>query len=96
MIVRIMGEGQWQTPGRLVQRLNVLDDLVMGAVNTRDSDLLAELLEEMADTVKKAGAKLPSEPVVLSDLIVPDPRTPLDEVADWLQESRTDDGLIPG
>ena len=66
MIVRIMGEGQWQTPGRLVQRLNVLDDLVMGAVNTRDSDLLAELLEEMADTVKKAGTKLPSEPVVLS------------------------------
>ena len=50
----------------------------------------------MADTVKKAGTKLPSEPVVLSDLIVPDPRTPLDEVADWLQESRTDDGLIPG
>lgn len=96
MIVRIVGLGQWRIPDQLVKPLNVLDDLVMRAVDNRDDESLAELLSEMADLVKESGVALSDEPVVLSDLMIPNPTTSLDEVAEWLQESRKEDGLIPG
>ncbi|WIY81688.1 hypothetical protein [Propionimicrobium sp. PCR01-08-3] len=96
MIVRILGSGQWEVPAQVVPRLNVIDDLVMTAVHDRDADYLAELLQEMADLIKQTGTPVPSGPVVLSDQIIPSPSTPIGEVADWLQESRAEDGLIPG
>lgn len=96
MIVRIMGAGQWQVPDDVVRRLNVLDELVYTAVQSRDADDLAAVLTEMADLVKRVGTQMPASPIVLSDLIVPNRATSLKEIGEWLQESSADDGLIPG
>jgi len=50
----------------------------------------------MADLVVRHGVPLPPGKVRLSDLIVPQVGTSLREVDEWMQESRADDGLIPG
>ena len=96
MIVRVMGQGQWEVPDSLVIRLNVLDELVSDAVVSRDEEALASVLDEMADLVARHGVRVPPGKVGLSDLIVPNVGTSLREVDEWLQESREDDGLIPG
>lgn len=96
MIVRVMGQGQWDVPDSLVIRLNVLDELVSDAVVSRDEEALAEALDEMAGLVVRHGVPLPPGKVRLSDLIVPQVGTSLREVDEWMQESRADDGLIPG
>ena len=96
MIVRVMGQGQWDVPDSLVIRLNVLDELVPDAVVSRDEEALAEALDEMADLVVRHGVPLPPGKVRLSDLIVPQVGTSLREVDEWMPESRADDGLIPG
>ncbi|GAA2181857.1 hypothetical protein GCM10009785_18650 [Brooklawnia cerclae] len=96
MIVRIMGDGQWEVPDDALARLNVLDDLVTQAVEDRDEEALASILSEMGDLVRRLGTRAASGVLRLSDLIVPAADTPLHEVREWLQESRVDDGLIPG
>lgn len=96
MIVRIMGQGQYEVPEDAVRRLNVLDEMVRHAVEARDGDALAGYLAEMAELVVRVGRPLTGEKVVLSDFIVPHRSTSLDEISEWMQESRADDGLIPG
>lgn len=96
MIVRIVGQGQWEVPDDLVIRLNVLDELVSDAVVSRDPDALAESLGEMAGLVTRYGTQMPPGQVRLSDLIVPGPGTSMAEINEWLQESQSEDGLIPG
>ena len=96
MIVRIMGQGQWQVPDTELGRLNNLDDMVADAVDSRDPDALAATLSEMIALVRRRGTELTDGEVRLSDFIVPDARAPLREVAEWLSEARAEDGLIPG
>lgn len=96
MIVRIMGRGQWEVPEDAVRRLNVLDEMVRQAVLARDGDQLSALLGEMGDLVVRLGQPLAGDRIVLSDFIVPNPSSSLGEISEWLQESRADDGLIPG
>lgn len=96
MIVRIMGQGQWEVPDNLVIRLNVLDELISDAVEERDPESLAATLEEMADLVKRYGTQLEAGRRGLSDLIVPDAGASMREIDEWLQESRAEDGIIPG
>ena len=96
MIVRIMGQGQWEVPDNLVIRLNVLDEMVTDAVASRDAEELALALAEMADLVKRYGTSVPPGRARLSDLIVPDVQASMTEISEWLQESRAEDGLIPG
>lgn len=96
MIVRIMGGGQWHVPEETVGRLNVLDDLVADAVESRDNDPLADLLGEMAELVRRVGTPVQDDGIVLSDLIVPHRDSTIDDISEWMQEARADDGLFPG
>lgn len=91
-----MGQGQWQVPDNLVIRLNVLDELVTDAVASRDEEALALALGEMADLVMRFGTAVPPGEAGLSDLIVPNVQASMAEIREWLQESRAEDGLIPG
>lgn len=96
MIVRIMGAGQWEVPPDTARRLNVLDDMVADAVESRDGEVLADLLVEMGEFVRQVGTPLTGDEIVFSDLIVPAPTASIDEIAEWMQEARADDGLFPG
>lgn len=96
MIVRIMGGGQWDVPEQTMRRLNVLDDMVAAAVDSRDNDELTALLTEMAELVRSVGRPVDQDGIVFSDLIVPHPNSTVEEIAEWMQEARADDGLFPG
>jgi hypothetical protein len=94
MIVRILGEGQWNVADDGLDPLNVLDAEVEAAVEAGDEGRFATGLVALLDAVRSAGTPLPDESLVDSDLILPPSDATLDEVRALLTDS--DEGLIPG
>jgi hypothetical protein len=85
MIVRILGEGQYDVPDDAVEGLNVCDEAVVAAGFVA---ALAELLKG----VHAAGTPTPLDALVPSDLVLPGADASLEEVRELLG----DEGLIPG
>lgn len=96
MIVRIVGEGQWRVPDQELARMNVLDELLAEAVREGDAEELPSILDELDCHVRKVGIEVDDGQVHLSDVILPNPSTPFDEIADWIRDSVHEEGLIPG
>ncbi|NYD42339.1 PspA-associated protein PspAA [Nocardioides panaciterrulae] len=92
MIVRILGEGQFDVPQDAVTRLNELDAAVEAAVESGDAATFTSALAALLDGVRGAGAPHPAEALDESDSILPPADATLDEVRGLL----TDEGLIPG
>jgi hypothetical protein len=92
MIVRILGEGQWDVPEAELDRLNELDSAVEGAVESGDDDDFRSSLDALLTAVRGAGSPLPDDSLDDSDLILPPSDATLEEVRELL----ADDGLIPG
>jgi hypothetical protein len=92
MIVRILGEGQWEISAEQVDALNELDSAVEAAVDGGDREAFSQRLDALLHAVRTAGAPLPDESLEDSDLILPPSDATLEEVRDLLSE----DGLIPG
>src|SRR6266516_1251141 len=91
VIVRLMGEGQFQAPDELAGELNELDNKAVDAVTSGDEERLRELLEQMARAVRERGEALDPADLSSSDLIIPPPDLSLDEA----RELFSDEGLIP-
>ena len=94
MIVRILGEGQWEVPEDAVAGLNTLDDRVEQAVSQGDQAQLTLALSELLDEVRSVGTPVPDDQLADSDLILPDVDSSLAEVEALLADSS--EGLIPG
>jgi hypothetical protein len=92
MIVRILGEGQWELSDEQLGSLNELDSAVESAVDGGDEDTFRQSLEALLDAVRSTGVPLPDESLEDSDLILP----PSDATIDEVRELLNDDGLIPG
>ena len=92
MIVRILGEGQYDVPDDALTRLNELDSAVEAAVESGDEQAFAPALAALLDGVRGAGAPHAAESLDESDLILPPADASLDEVRAML----SDEGLIPG
>jgi hypothetical protein len=92
VIVRILGEGQYDVRDDALDRLNELDAVVEAAVDGGDEEGLATALAALHDAVRSQGAVHDPESLDESDLILPPAGATLDEVRDLLG----DDGLIPG
>lgn len=92
MIVRILGEGQFQVPDSEVDRLNELDAAVESAIEAADEEAFAPALKALLDEVRTTGEPLADDSLEDSDLILPMSDATLDEVRRMLN----DDGLIPG
>ena len=92
MIVRILGEGQFDVPDETLDSLNQLDEAVEAAVDGEDREAFAGALAALLARVRESA--VPHEPGSLdtSDLILPHPDATLEEVRDLL----SGDGLIPG
>ena len=91
MIVRLMGEGQYQTPEELRAELNRLDGEAAGAVEAGDETKVRELLERMSQAVRDGGERLEDADLSASDLIIPPPDLSLEEA----RELFSGEGLIP-
>ncbi|PBC72073.1 hypothetical protein BX265_6689 [Streptomyces sp. TLI_235] len=94
MIMRVMGEGQFQVGESHLNRLNELDDELLKAVESGDDDRFRAALDALLGAVKKFGSPLPDETLEPSDLILPDAEATIDEVREMLRTEG--DGLIPG
>jgi hypothetical protein len=91
VIVRVMGEGQYEIDDEVAKGLNDLDTQAANALEAGDEAKLAELLRRMAEAVRMNGARLPDDDLSPSDGIVPPTDFSLEEARRLFQ----DEGLIP-
>ena len=91
MIVRVMGEGQFEVADDLQTRLNEIDTQAAAAVEHGDEAELHKRLGELAKLVIDEGSPLPIESLEPSDLIVP----PTDLTLEEARELFSGEGLIP-
>jgi PspA-Associated protein len=91
VIVRLMGEGQFEIDDEVAKGLNDLDEQVGQALEAGDEERFRQLLVRMAEAVRTNGARVPDEQLDASDAIVPPEDLSLEE-ARLLFE---DEGLIP-
>jgi len=92
VIVRILGEGQYELPDARLELLNEHDAAVTKALHAEDENAFRAALTAMLADVRSSGARLPDEELLPSDLVLPGDTATIDEVALMLG----DDGLVPG
>ena len=91
VIVRLMGEGQYQVSDELRERLEALDEEAMAALADEDEGELDAKLDEMAELVRREGERLPDEDLRPSDAVIPPSDLTLEETRQLFSE----EGLIP-
>jgi len=91
VIVRVMGEGQYEVDAEVAKGLNELDEQAAQALDAGDGERLAELLHRMAEAVRMNGARLPDDDLSPSEAIVPPEDLSLDEARELFEG----EGLIP-
>lgn len=91
MIVRILGEGQFDVDDGHLDALNELDAAVEAAVDIKDEAAFRPALLALLDAVRNWGSALPEDTLVDSDLILPPSDAQVEEVVALLG----DEGLIP-
>jgi hypothetical protein len=94
MIVRILGEGQYDVSDEALERLNELDAAVESAVDAGDEAAFGTALAALLDGVRTVGVAHDVDSLDESDLILPPSDATIDEVRALLADA--DDGLIPG
>ncbi|WP_328478389.1 hypothetical protein OHS71_08350 [Streptomyces sp. NBC_00377] len=92
MIMRILGEGQYEITEEHLDRLNELDAALQSAADADDETAFTAALSALLDAVRSLGTPLPDERITPSDLVLPDADTSLTQVRELL----SDEGLIPG
>jgi hypothetical protein len=92
MIVRILGEGQFEVDDSATDELNVLDDALEKAVNSGDEAAFRPALAALLGRIRSLGRPVAADTIKPSDLILPDSDADVAAVRELL----TNDGLIPG
>ena len=92
MILRILGEGQYDVADHAIDRLNDLDAAVEAAVEAGDEAAFGVALEALLDGVRTVGVPHDLDSLDESDLILPPSGASIDDVRHLL----AGDGLIPG
>lgn len=91
MIIRILGEGQWDVDDKHLEALNALDDALEKAVEAGDETHFRIEMTALLDSVRHQGDRLEDDSLEESDLILPPADATLEEVRALL----TDEGLVP-
>jgi hypothetical protein len=92
MILRILGEGQFEVAEHTVEALNGLDNQLQAAVDSGDEIGFRESLNALLTLVREAGAAVPDDHLGPSEFVLPSADSTLEEVRALLG----DEGLIPG
>jgi hypothetical protein len=91
VIVRLMGDTQYELDDACVHRLNDLDTEASAALEPHDQTALEQRLQAMWELVRREGAPLSSDALSPSDAVVP----PFDMSLDEARRLLGDDGFIP-
>ncbi|QIK76916.1 PspA-associated protein PspAA [Nocardioides piscis] len=92
MIVRILGEGQYDLDDHALDALNGLDTQIELAIEHGDEEMFRTALDGLLASVRSSGTHHELDSLDESDLILPPGDATLDEVRQMLG----DEGLIPG
>ena len=92
MIIRILGEGQFDVPDAELEKLNLLDGELEKAVAAQDQTAFDETLAKLLAEVRSVGTHVGDSDLATSDLILPAEGSAIGDVSELL----ADDGLIPG
>jgi hypothetical protein len=91
VIVRVLGEGQFEVDDEVAKGLNDLDEQAERALEAGDEAQLSELLGRMAEAVRTNGTRLQDEDLSASEGIIPPQDLSLEEARRLFEG----DGLIP-
>ena len=92
MIVRVLGEGQYDVPDGHADSLNEHDRLITEALEAGDKPGFRRALLALIASVRTAGTRLADDALVPSDVVLPGDDATIDEVRELLG----DEGLVPG
>lgn len=79
MIVRILGEGQFEVEGSLADRLNAIDNKIVEHVNKGNQKEFKKDLARLISAIKEKGEPIDPVDIVPSDIIVPPEDLTLEE-----------------
>ncbi len=79
MIVRLMGEGQYEIDKKHLGTVNKIDNDIVKIVNSRDEIAFKAEFKKLNDYVRKNGKKVPHEIIKPSDIIIPPADITLEE-----------------
>jgi hypothetical protein len=91
VIVRIVGDGQYEFPDDQNDRLNELDNQLVTVVESGDENQFNDLWGKMVELVRSTGSPVPDDELIPSDVILPPEDITLAEAANEF----TGEGLIP-
>jgi len=95
MIIRLMGEGQYEIDKKHLDAVNKIDNNIVKIVSGKDEKVVAAAfnteLKKLIDYVRKYGKKIPHEIIKPSDLIIP----PADLTLEEARKIFKGEGLIP-
>jgi hypothetical protein len=91
VIVRILGEGQWEVDPAHLEALNALDAAVERAVESGDETAFRTGMTSLLDGVRTQGTRLEDDSLEESEFILP----PSDATIDEVRALMTDEGLVP-
>jgi hypothetical protein len=91
VIVRIMGEGQYELPDGIYDELNELDNRVVAAVEAEDQADYEHAFGALIALIRDKGAPLADDDLRESQVIVP----PADLTLEEAKHEFTGEGLLP-
>lgn len=92
MIVRILGEGQFDVPDAALGRLNEVDDQLIAAIEAGDEASFRRCLDDLHAAVHELGTPMPADHLGPSELALPAGDATIAEVRELLGH----EGLVPG
>jgi hypothetical protein len=92
VIIRILGEGQFEVDAARLADLNELDQAVEHAISVGDTVEFRDALTRLLSEVHEKGTPVADDVFVESDLVLPSADATLEDVKQML----SDEGLLPG
>ncbi|HEY9246558.1 MAG TPA: hypothetical protein VIO11_06915 [Candidatus Methanoperedens sp.] len=91
MIVRLMGEGQFELEKKYLDEVNSIDNDIVKLVNKGDEKAFRTEFRKMTDCVRRNGKKIAIEVLKPSDVIIP----PADLTFEEARKIFKGEGLVP-
>lgn len=91
MIVRLMGEGQYELDKKYVDEVNKIDNNIVNIVQKGDEKVFKDEFKKLSEYVRKNGKKISDEVIKPSEIIIP----PSDLTLDEAKRIFAGDGLFP-
>ena len=89
MIIRILGDGQFEVPDSSKARLDELDSAVDAAINASDEAAFQAALATLDAEVRRVGTPLAATTILPSELILPHEGASLSEISELLSSEES-------